>query len=225
MKSHPSVSMNGLCISMASAVNLQPIPPSDITDKRKNMRVKYESIYLAKYIPLEIWSLEYVTIEEKFMPEVEGGHPRVRLKRTGNEYSITRKSRVNLRRSPRHCETTVRLTRRQFERLSRQTGKYLKRKRFKTEIDSSPTIVDIFEDALGGLVLIAFGFDSTEDWARFIPPDCCLVNVTQEKFITGAMLAGKSLIELRPDLDKLGYKPLWHPNAVWQCQSHGMMQN
>lgn len=45
--------------------------------------------------------------------------------------------------------------------------------------------VDIFQEALKGLVLIDFEFETIDAKDRFTMPNFCLVEVTQEDFIAG----------------------------------------
>ncbi len=39
-------------------------------------------------------------------------------------------------------------------------------------------------------------------------PDFCLVEVTQEDFVAGGMLCGKSYEDIKADLDRYGYTKL-----------------
>lgn len=68
--------------------------------------------------------------------------------------------------------------------------------------------MDVFTGELSGLVLIDFEFQSEEDKAAFTPPSCCLADVTQEDFIAGGQLAGKTYEDIRSDLARFNYSPL-----------------
>lgn len=61
---------------------------------------------------------------------------------------------------------------------------------------------------LAGLVIIEFEFDSIEEKNAFIKPDFCLAGVTQEDFIAGGVLAGKTYEDLKPELERFSYIPL-----------------
>lgn len=65
--------------------------------------------------------------------------------------------------------------------------------------------MDVFQDDLEGLVVIDFEFSSLEEKDRFQMPDFCLVDVTQEDFIAGGMLCGKTYKEIEENLNKFNY--------------------
>jgi hypothetical protein len=51
-------------------------------------------------------------------------------------------------------------------------------------------------------------FEKEKDKDSFVAPDFCLKDVTQEKFIAGGMLAGKSYEDIEKNLKNLGYKKI-----------------
>jgi CYTH domain-containing protein len=65
--------------------------------------------------------------------------------------------------------------------------------------------VDVFRDALDGLVLVDFEFETEAEKDEFPMPDFCLVEVTQEEFLAGGMLCGKSYDDIASDLSRFGY--------------------
>ena len=178
-----------------------------------SFQFEYELTYLAKYMPPEILNSEHIYIHDSYFPEAYGEHPHLRLRRSGNEYYITKKVKINPMDSSEQEETTIRLTKYQFNLLMSPNSLSIKKRWYKTVIDSYPADVDIFTDSLNGLVLIEFEFDSSKNKKKFIPPNCCLADVTQEEFIAGGMLAGKTLSELKLDLDKFGYQSLQYKGS------------
>jgi CYTH domain-containing protein len=84
----------------------------------------------------------------------------------------------------------------------------VQKNRYKVTISGRPAEVDVFTGELNGLVVIDFEFDSPEEKAKFQPPTCCLADVTQEDFIAGGLLAGKSYQDIATDLERYNYKPL-----------------
>jgi len=68
--------------------------------------------------------------------------------------------------------------------------------------------VDIFEGTLQGLVMIDFEFDSEENKHAFVIPDFCLADVTQEEWVAGGMLAGKSYEDIEKKLKRFGYQKI-----------------
>ena len=56
--------------------------------------------------------------------------------------------------------------------------------------------------------MIDFEFENEETKALFRIPTCCLADVTQEKFVLGGQLAGKSYADIQKKLDGFNYKRL-----------------
>ena len=69
--------------------------------------------------------------------------------------------------------------------------------------------VDVFRDGLQGLVVIDFEFATPAEKARFVAPaDVVLADITQEDFIAGGLLAGKSYADIEPELARFDYQRL-----------------
>lgn len=55
---------------------------------------------------------------------------------------------------------------------------------------------------------VDFEFETEEEKEKFIMPEFCLAEVTQEEFIAGGKLCGKSYAEIEKELEELGYNKL-----------------
>jgi len=119
---------------------------------------------------------------------------------------MTKKEPVNAADASHQEEQTIILTKEEFEDLSEQLkGKRIHKIRYYYDVDGRTAEIDIFQDALAGLVLIDFEFKSLEEKNNFNPPDFCLVDVTQEEFIAGGMLCGRNYRDIEPFLTNLNY--------------------
>ena len=65
-----------------------------------------------------------------------------------------------------------------------------------------------FADELKGLVLIDFEFSTENEKSTFKIPDIALADVTQEEFIAGGLLAGKTYNDISSELKRFNYKRL-----------------
>ena len=65
--------------------------------------------------------------------------------------------------------------------------------------------IDVFQGALKGLVLVDVEFETVEEKDAFEMPEFCLVEVTQEEFIAGGMLCGKSYEDIEEGLKRYNY--------------------
>ena len=107
-----------------------------------------------------------------------------------------------------HIEQTIPLTEEEFAALSRCSAKRVAKDRYRVVIDGILAEIDIFIEDLAGLVLIDFEFDTEDEKDNFIPPSIALANVTQENFIAGGLLAGKTYDTIAPELARFCYKKL-----------------
>ena len=65
-----------------------------------------------------------------------------------------------------------------------------------------------------GLVLVDIEFETPEEKNAFMMPDFCLVDVSQEEFIAGGMLAGKKYRDIEDDLARYEYKKIYIGRAL-----------
>ena len=65
-----------------------------------------------------------------------------------------------------------------------------------------------FGGDLYGLVVVDFEFNNEAERDVFEMPYFCLVDITQEDFIAGGMIAGKTYQDIAPELDRFNYKRL-----------------
>jgi CYTH domain-containing protein len=170
--------------------------------------LEIELTYLARFIPDEIASLSPDIMEDVYYPDIHGQHAVLRLRRRGDQYEITKKVPLSDGQGKQHMETTIELTRPEYEALHMAKGKVVGKKRYKLVLGGRVAELDVFTGDLEGLVTIDFEFGSEAETKHFTPPECCGPDVSDERFIRGGEVAGKSYADLIADLDRLDYKRL-----------------
>ncbi|EQD39375.1 hypothetical protein B1A_16882, partial [mine drainage metagenome] len=136
-------------------------------------------------------------------------HPNLRIRKNGDKIEITKKEPVEDKDSSKQLEQTIPLNALEYEELSQVKGKRVAKRRYYYNYDSREAQVDVFQEALEGLVLVDFEFNKEADMNAFTAmPEFCLVDVTQEKAFAGGMLAGKSYKDIEGKLKEYGYEPL-----------------
>lgn len=173
-----------------------------------SLEIEYELTYLAKFIPKEINKVEPKTITDYYVPETDCIHPTLRIRKNGGRLEITKKEPVSGTDSSEQNEHTIILRQDEYDDLIASRSRMASKDRYKVNIGGHMAEVDVFKDKLQGLVLIDFEFKSKEEKDAFIPPDVCLADVTQEEFIAGGILPGKTYQDIEPKLKKYGYKKL-----------------
>lgn len=171
-------------------------------------QLELEFTFLAKQIPTEIYRSSPIKIVDNYIPESGVAHPNIRIRQNGDKFEITKKIPVDQKDSSRQHEYTIPLSKKEFDCLSKAGNRSVVKDRYQVKIDGYPAEVDVFRDKLEGLVLIDFEFASVSDLAAFKQPDICLADVTQDEFIAGGMLAGKSYADIKPELEARNYQPL-----------------
>ncbi|HEY1835790.1 MAG TPA: hypothetical protein VGG13_03135 [Candidatus Saccharimonadales bacterium] len=57
-------------------------------------------------------------------------------------------------------------------------------------------------------MIVDIEFETVTERDAFAKPDFCLIDVTQEDFIAGGMLAGKSYRDIETELTRFDYKAI-----------------
>jgi CYTH domain-containing protein len=166
-----------------------------------------ELTYLAKTFPEGIENAPRKEMLDIYIPAA-AEHPVLRIRSRGEKYEITKKEPIHGSDSSHQLETTIPLSKEELEELSQLKGKRTRKTRCFYEENGTHYEVDIFREGLAGLVLVDIEFASLEEKKKFIPPEWCLAEVTQEKFLAGGMVCGKRYGDLEPQLARFGYKPL-----------------
>ncbi len=169
--------------------------------------IELELTYLAKKIPEGLNTCPSKKIVDMYI-ENGTGHADLRVRQNGEAYEITRKHPVDDGDASKQIETTIPLKHTEFESFSSAQVKKIAKTRYFYEYNNHTAEFDIFEDELAGLVLVDFEFDDEMGKDDFTIPDFCLADITQEIFIAGGILAGKSYGDIAADLERFAYKKL-----------------
>lgn len=166
-----------------------------------------ELTFLAKMFPPNLAQMPHKDMLDIYIPSTID-HPQLRIRRNGDGKTITKKSPLNIKDKSIQIEQTISLSDHEFEALSQINGKRVHKTRYSYTYKNTIIEVDIFLEDLAGLVLIDFEFMNEEDKNNFQAPNFCLAEVTQEKFLAGGMLAGKSYEDIEKDLRTFNYTKL-----------------
>ena len=169
--------------------------------------IELELTFLAKRLPQEIKSVKPERLIDIYIPE-RSLHPRLRLRQMGTSYEVTKKTPLDDGDASAQTEHTIKLDKDEFEALASCSSRKVVKDRYRILLEGSQAELDVFQDKLHGLVLIDFEFASEADKATFTPTAACLVDVTQETFIAGGKLAGKTYKDIEGLLDSFGYQKL-----------------
>lgn len=172
-----------------------------------SQQLERERTFLAKELPQEIKTAEPTRIVDIYIPDTPA-HSRLRLRKNGDTYQITKKTPTTADDASEHIEQTIPLTEEEFAALSRCSAKRVAKDRYRVVIDGTLAEIDIFIEDLAGLVLIDFEFSTEAEKDDFTPPSIALADVTQEDFIAGGLLAGKTYDTIAPELARFCYKKL-----------------
>ena len=168
---------------------------------------EFELTYLAKEIPANLGKFPSKEMLDIYLP-TDTNHPNLRIRKCGEKLEITKKQPVREDDASHQNEQTIVLNEKEYEELNVIKGRRVRKTRFDYEEGETRFEIDIFRDELAGLVLVEVEFDSQKSKESFSMPQFCLADVTQEKFIAGGMLSGKSYVDIQDDLDKFEYKKL-----------------
>ena len=167
--------------------------------------IEFERTFLLKSLPENLEKLSSKEIIDIYVPK-EKAHPNLRIRKNGSKYEITKKSSVKGNDFSHQEEHTIALTEEEFKDFSKIDGKKTHKIRYEAEHNGKKYEIDVFQGSLKGLILIDFEFDSKEQKDSFQMPEFCLADVTQEEFLAGGMLCGKSYEDIKDKLEGFSYK-------------------
>lgn len=177
------------------------------------MEVELERTYLLRELPEGFKNCKSSEIIDIYIPATEE-HPILRIRKKGDVFEITKKSPIKGNDSSEQSETTISLTKEEFEELNQLKGKRFRKIRYYCSFKNNIRMeIDIYLDDLLGLAMVDFEFDFVEDKNNFKMPDFCLADVTQEKDFAGGILAGKKYSDIEPTLKKYNYKKINYKNC------------
>lgn len=169
--------------------------------------IELERTYLLKKLPEGLKDCEFVEIIDIYIPKSKE-HPTIRIRKTGNKFEITKKEPVNEGDSSQQEEQTIALREEEFNELQKLDGKKVRKLRYYYPHNGKIAEVDVFQDSLKGLIIVDFEFETIEEKDSFEIPNFCSVDITQEDFIAGGMICGKTYEDVKEDLKKYNYEPL-----------------
>jgi CYTH domain-containing protein len=171
--------------------------------------IELEKTYLVKKIPKNLKNCKFKEIIDVYLPKTSE-HPKLRLRKNGNEFELTKKEPVNEGDASHQKEQTILLTEIEFNNLNQQLeGKRVHKTRYLYDYKGRTAEIDIFQDQLLGLVVVDFEFATLDEKNSFQMPDFCLIEVTQEIFVAGGMICGKSYEDIEDELSKFEYRKLF----------------
>jgi len=172
--------------------------------------IEFERTFLAKQFPDGLKACKSKEIIDIYLPKVIEMHAPIRIRKNGDKHEITKKTPVVLDDHSILEEQTIILSKREFELLEKEiSGRRVRKFRYYYPCNGKMAEVDVFTDALTGLVTIDFEFTSKEEKDAFKMPFFCLAEVTQEDFIAGGMLCGKRYADLEKNLARYNYQKLF----------------
>jgi CYTH domain-containing protein len=169
--------------------------------------IELERTYLLKALPENLSDFPSEIIHDVYIPE-SSAHAHLRLRHRGDRYEITKKMPTNGNDSSKQFEHTISLEKEEFEALAKSSSKDFVKRRYIIEVDGREAELDVYQEKLAGLVVIDFEFDNEDEMRAFATPDIALADVTQEEAVAAGFLAGKSLDDIRPLLEKYNFEPV-----------------
>lgn len=183
------------------------------------MELELERTYLLRELPEGFKNCKSSEIIDVYIPAAEE-HPILRIRKKGDVFEITKKSPIKSKDSSEQSETTISLTKEEFEELGQLKGKRFRKIRYYCPFENNIRMeLDVYLDDLLGLAMVDFEFDSIKEKNNFLMPSFCLADVTQEKDFAGGILAGKKYSDIEPTLKrynykKINYKKLWFRHII-----------
>lgn len=160
--------------------------------------MELESTYLIKKLPKNLNQYNFHYIRQGYFSDKEKS---LRIRQEGKNYTLTKKKPVRPNDFSCFKESTIVITKDEFHQLWNSVIKFLEKKRYYYKLPDSLTLeLDIFENKLKGLILAEIEFPSIKKRDDFHKPSWFGRDVTQERWVAGENLAGKSFKDIKENL-------------------------
>lgn len=169
--------------------------------------VELERTYLPKELPAGVLQSRSKEIVDTYLPK-GAEHSKIRLRKIGDEYEITKKEVHHADVGKNRVEHTIKLTQEEYAALSTVDGMRLAKTRYYYEEGGVMYEVGVYAGDLAGLVTVDVEFESVEAMEVFTPPSWILTETTQVKELRAGMLCRMKYSDLEPTLTALGYTPI-----------------
>lgn len=170
--------------------------------------IELEKTYLAEKLPKNLAKYPHKEVIDLYIP-ASSKHPVLRIRKNGDKYEMTKKQPIKDGDASEQLEQTIILSKEEFLALRKIRGKEAIKIRYQYPYKGLTAEIDVFQKKLKGLAVVDFEFKNSREKNDFKIPDFCLVDVTQETFLAGGMLCGKTYKNISKELKKIGYKKLW----------------
>ena len=149
------------------------------------MSIEIERKFLVRELPRDLTSYPSNEIAQGYLVSLDDGL-QVRLRKSGERYSLTFKRGTGNVREEREVELTVT----QFDRLWPATGgKRLVKTRYEIPLGDRIVEIDVYHERHQGLVVAEVEFDEEEAARNFQPPDWLGNDVTGDPRYSNQLLA------------------------------------
>jgi CYTH domain-containing protein len=149
------------------------------------MSLEIERKFLVRELPADLTSYPSAEISQGYLVSMEDGL-QVRLRKSGEKYSLTYKRGTGNVREEREVE----LTAEQFDTLWPATeGKRLVKTRYEIPFGERLVEIDVYHERHEGLVVAEVEFDAEDAAKHFRPPDWLGEDVTGDPRYSNQLLA------------------------------------
>lgn len=167
-----------------------------MSDHAPTAALEIEVAYLPYHVPTELLTGTPTRIVDKYLSPAEDLLTKLRLRKKGAKYELTKKVNIDPQDLSLQDEHTIPLTEQEFAKLRTLDGREVSKDRYEVPLGEHILEVDVFTGDLEGLVIIEVEFKNRADRDAFNAPDYFGVDVTQEDFIAGVYLAGKRYADI-----------------------------
>ena len=165
--------------------------------------LEIEVAYMPKELPPELLKGNPTRIVDIYLSAETELLSKLRLRQKGESYEFTKKVNLDPDDLSIQEEYNTPLSKAEFEILRSAGGREVVKDRYKVPLGEHIMEIDIFREKLEGLIIIEVEFKNQAAKEAFAAPAYFGNEVTQEDFIAGTYLAGKSLDAIQADIDRV----------------------
>ncbi len=169
--------------------------------------LELEKTYLVKKTPTWLFNFPHKDLLDIYIPKTSD-HAHIRIRKHGDSMVIMKKELTDPSDLSSMEESVIHLNFEEFIALQQVPGKRIHKHRYYIPYQWLTIEVDVFQDELAWLVMADVEFPDERSKEKFLMPDFCLCEVTQDVTFAGWLLCGKTYKDISKKLALLWYKKL-----------------
>ena len=162
--------------------------------KTTKSNLEHEVTFLIKSLPENFSKFPSKDIKQGYF---SGGNDALRIRQSGDKFELTKKIQISPNDFSKFEEITIQIKPEEFKVLWPQVISSTEKTRFLFPLGKLTIEIDVFKAKMSGLIIAEVEFPDQKSFEEFEKPQWFGRDVTQDRWVAGIFLAGKSFGDIK----------------------------